>query len=124
MISGRYRGVMLAVCVFMLLAADPSRGAKARVEAMVVRTLTTDDGRLGGCMVRLDQALSDFGLDCPGSWVTFSCRGIHTSVAEAVRMFESAQLAFTLEHTAMVEVTDEKKHNGHCYGTRVDVLKD
>ncbi len=75
-------------------------------------------------MVRLDRRIDEAGLDCPGSWVTFSCSGVHTTRTEAVRMFESAQLAFTHQHTAMFEVTDEKKHNGHCYATRVDVLRD
>ena len=39
-------------------------------------------------------------------------------------MFESAQMAFALDRELMVEVTDEMKHNGHCYARRVDVLRD
>lgn len=120
----RRRGVMLVVAGYVLLATSALHGATARIEALVVRTLTTDDGRLGGCMVRLDRRIDEFGLDCPGRWVTFSCSGVHTTPAEAVRMFESAQLAFTQQRTAMVQVTDEKKHNGHCYATRVDVLRE
>ena len=122
MFGGVRAPVIMAVA--MLIAATPLHGGTERIEALVVRTLTTDDGRLGGCMVRLDKRLNEAGLDCPGSWVTLSCSGVHTTATEAVRMFASAQLAFSQQLTAMFEVTDEKKHSGHCYATRVDVLRD
>ena len=114
----------LAIGLCVLLVSHPLHSATARIEALVVRTLTTDDGRFGGCMVRLDRRIADAGLDCPNSWVTFSCSGVHTTQTEAVRMFESAQLAFVQELTAMLEVTDGQKHHGFCYATRVDVLSD
>ena len=106
-----------------LVATVASNAATERIQANAKRTLTTDDGRFGGCMVQLDERIGDMGLDCPGSWVTFSCSGVHTSTDEAVRMFESAQMAFALDRMLMVEVTDERKHNGHCYARRVDVIK-
>lgn len=106
-----------------LLAAISVAAAQARVEARATRTLTTGDGRFGGCMVQIDQSLRDSGLNCT-NWVTFSCSGVHTSVDEGVRMFESAQMAFALEKTMVLEVTDEKRHNGHCYARRVDVKRD
>ena len=120
--TGRTFGV-LGVFLALLLAA-PVHAAVASIEAKATRTLTTGDGRFGGCMVQLDQSLSGSGLDCPSSnWVTFSCTGEHTSKDEGFRMFESAQMAFALDKTIVLEVTDEKKHNGHCYARRVDVKK-
>ena len=110
--------------VLALLAALATSAATERIETYAKRTLTTDDGRFGGCMVQIDQRVADSGLDCPGSWVTFSCSGVHTSPDEGFRMFESAQMAFALNRPLMVEVTDEKKHNGHCYGRRIDVMRD
>ena len=115
---------MLGCAVTGLFGALAAGAATERIEAGAARTLTTDDGRFGGCMVQLDQRVSEAGLDCPGSWVTFSCSGVHTSPDEGFRMFESAQMAFALDRRVMIEVTDELKHNGHCYGRRVDVLRD
>ena len=118
--SGRTFGV-LGVFLALLLAAGV-HAAVATVEAKAIRTLTTGDGRFGGCMVQLDESLSDAGLNCT-NWVTFSCTGVHTSKDEGFRMFESAQMAFALDKTLVLEVNDEKKHNGHCYARRVDVKK-
>ena len=105
-----------------LLSGVSAAAAIERIEAKAIRTLTTGDGRFGGCMVQLDQNPSDSGLNCT-SWVTFSCTGVHTSMDEGFRMFESAQMAFALDKTIVLEVDDGKKHNGHCYARRVDVKK-
>jgi len=115
---------MLGCAVTGLVAALGAGAAPERINAGAKRTLTTDDGRFGGCMVQLDERIANAGLDCPGSWVTFSCSGVHTSPDEGFRMFESAQMAFALDRELMVEVPDEMKHNGHCYARRVDVLRD
>ena len=118
--TGRTFGVLGVFLV--LLSAVHVSAAIERIEAKAIRTLTTGDGRFGGCMVQLDESLSDAGLNCT-NWVTFSCTGEHTSKDEGFRMFESAQMAFALDKTIVLEVTDEKKHNGHCYARRVDVKK-
>lgn len=106
----------------VMLSAIHASAEVARIEGKAVRTLTTGDGRFGGCMVQMDQRLADAGLDCT-KWVTFSCTGVHTSKDEGFRMFESAQMAFALDKTLVLEVRDDKKHNGHCYAQRVDVKK-
>ena len=108
--------------VFVSLLAVSASAAVERVEGKAVRTLTTGDGRFGGCMVQLEESLTDAGLNCT-NWVTFSCTGVHTSKDEGFRMFESAQMAFALDKTIVLEVDDSKKHNGHCYARRVDVKK-
>lgn len=107
----------------LLFSAVAAEAAVERIEGKAVRTLTTGDGRFGGCMVQLNKRLEDAGLNCPGTWVTFSCTGVHTSKEDGSRMFESAQIAFSLDKTIVVEVNDEKKHNGHCYARRVDIKK-
>ena len=119
-ITGKHVGVLGVFLV--LFSAVHTSAAVERVEAKAVRTLTTGDGRFGGCMVQLDQSLAEAGLSCT-NWVTFSCTGVHTSKDEGFRMFESAQMAFALDKTIVLEVNDEKKHNGHCYARRVDVKK-
>lgn len=93
------------------------------IEARVTRTLAAAEA-FGGCMAALDVSPSDSGLNCPvgGRWVTFSCTGEHASKADALRMFDSAQLAFVTGRRVRVWVDDTRKHNGHCFASRIDVL--
>ena len=105
------------------LLSEPAAGtASVRVKAVVNGTLTTADRRFGGCMASLNTLLQETGLDCPGRWVTFSCIGVHNSREAAARLFAAARTAFRTGRTALLEVTDEKKHHGWCYAARVDVL--
>ena len=92
------------------------------VTASVERTLIADQDRWGGCMILLDKQPSDYGLDCPSRWVSFSCNGTFTTKDVAYRMFDSAQMAAALGKRLVVEVDVTRKHNGYCYGSRVDVL--
>ena len=124
MIGKGIRESAAGLVAVLLLCAVATDAAVERIEGKAIRTLTTGDGRFGGCMVQLDKRLADTGLNCPGNWVTLSCTGVHTSSKEdGSRMFDSAQMAFSLGKTIVVEVNDEKKHNGHCYARRVDVKK-
>ena len=107
--------------LFLLLSGGTAHAGVERIEGKVVRTLTAGDGRFGGCMAQLNKRLADTGLNCPGGWVTFSCTGVHTSREDGSRMFDSAQMALSLDKTVVVEVNDGKKHNGHCYARRLDV---
>ena len=93
------------------------------IEARITRTLAAAEA-FGGCMAALDVSPSDSGLNCPvgGKWVTFSCTGEHAAKADALRMFDSAQLAFITGRRVRVWVDDTRKHNGHCFVSRIDVL--
>ena len=104
------------------LLAAPASALTAEVAAEVRRTLTVADERFGGCMAALSVPPSEEGLDCQSRWVTFSCTGVHASKSSAQRMFDSAQMAFVTGRSVRVWVDDEKKHNGHCFAERVDVL--
>ena len=94
----------------------------ARVRTHVVRTLATTH-RHGGCMAELDISLAETGLNCPGSWVAFSCDGTHAHRADASKMFRDAQLAFGFGSPVSVSLTEHRKHNGHCVANRIDVFK-
>ena len=103
----------------------PVQAATEQVVAEVRRTLAVADDNFGGCMVALSVSPSDKGLDCPTSkWVTFSCSGVHTSKSNALRMYDSALLAFATGRTVRVWVDDTRKHNGHCFVSRIDVDAD
>ena len=89
----------------------------------VNRTRVTSDSTLGGCGARLAHELrAETGANCPDNWVSFSCDGTHTSRSDAMRLFDSAQLAFVTGRRAVIFVDDERKHNGYCLAYRVDVL--
>ena len=118
---GRWIGRMAAGLAAALLAA-PASALTAEVAAEVTRTLTVSDERFGGCMAALSVPPSEEGLDCQTKWVTFSCTGVYASKSSAQRMFDSAQMAFVTGRSVRVWVDDEKKHNGHCFADRVDVL--
>lgn len=120
-------GVALAAIV--ALASTPLMAAETTImDATVTRTLASEDDMFGGCMARLDKtgtaAATEAGqsVACPNLWVTFSCSGDHTSKSNALRMFDSAQMAFALGRTVNVRVDDSKKHNGACFVKRIDVL--
>lgn len=118
---GRALKCGVAVLLASMLLATPAQATTAEVVAEVSRTLAIAGDRFGGCMVALTVAPSEEGLDCPARWVTFSCTGVHTDKSSALRMYDSAVLAFAMGRTVRVWVDDTKKHNGHCFGSRIDV---
>ncbi len=122
----RIRTLLQGTAVF-LLALVPLAAPQATTQAFVAkvtRTMTTADGSFGGCMVQLDKSPRDEGLECPEQpWVTFSCSGPHAqSRADALRMLDSAQLAFVTGRSVRVWVDDARKHNDFCFVNRIDVL--
>ena len=108
----------------LLLAPAWSSAAVKPVVANVTQTLVAAGSTWGGCMARLSESPAEEGLDCPagGNWVTFSCTGEYTSKTAAFQMFDSAQLAFVAGHPVKVFVDDQRRHNGYCFVSRLDVL--
>lgn len=123
---GTRRLARYAAALFVsVLMAIPAQAATEQVVAEVRRTLAVAGDNFGGCMVALSVSPSEEGLDCPTSkWVTFSCTGVHTSKSNALRMYDSALLAFATGRTVRVWVDDSRKHNGHCFVSRIDVEAD
>ena len=117
----------LAKCAVVLwVFAAPATALQADTAALTVkvtRTLVVADDRWGGCAASLSESPADHGLpNCTGNWVTFSCSGDHTSKSNAMRMFDSAQMAFALDRRVRVSIDDTKTHNGFCFVSRIDVL--
>lgn len=117
-----------ALALFLLslamLSLAPASAAVVGFQATITRTLATADDNFGGCMVALSVSPSDEGLMCPvdRKWVTLSCSGTHTTKANALRMLDSAQLAFVTGRPVQVWVNDAKTHNDYCFVERIDVL--
>lgn len=116
--------LMASIALASLAASQYSVAATAEIKAEVRRTLTMSDDKFGGCMVALSVHPMDEGLDCPAKWVTFSCSGEHASKSDALRMYDSAQMAFVAGRKVRVWVDDTRKHNGHCFVSRIDVLNE
>ena len=111
-----------AVALGCLPASTAAFGATAAMTTTVTRVLASEEARFGGCMARLaEEVNAATGLDCERDWVTFSCVGEHTSKSSAMRMFDSAQLAFVSGRGVVVEVDDARKHDGFCFVQRIDV---
>lgn len=125
-IQGHCAAVRIGIVALGIFAVPltPSTAAVQSFEATVTRTLSASDDNFGGCMVALSEAPSDHGLSCPADkhWVTFSCSGTHASKASAMRMLDSAQMAFVTGRPVRVWVDDSRTHNGFCFVTRIDVL--
>lgn len=123
------KSMMMGIAGLLALSLGAlAYGATTPVIGKFNRTFSADDGMGGGCMAQLDVSLRDAGLDCSSNWVTFSCSGsgsqeAFTSRDDAYRKFDSALMAFALDKRVRVDVTDEQKQGGHCFGKRVDVLK-
>ena len=119
----RYALALLALGLSPLLFGTAS-AAVVGFQATITRTLVTADDNFGGCMVALSVSPSDEGLMCPvdRKWVTLSCSGMHTTKANALRMLDSAQLAFVTGRPVQVWVNDAKTHNDYCFVERIDVL--
>jgi len=113
--------VILSILVFGFVYN--SHADTAGIRGKIDTTLAVGGAVYGGCMIYLDKVLADYSLDCPSRWVTFSCTGDFASKDAAYRMFDSAQLAHALDMEVVVIVDDSKKHNGYCYGNRIDVLR-
>jgi hypothetical protein len=116
------KNISILAMAMLMGTASPGFAASAHIPGSVIRTLIADQGRWGGCMILIDQTLSDYGLDCPQRWVSLSCDGTFTTKDIAYRMFDSAQMAYALGKRVFLQVEDTKKHNGYCYASRVDVL--
>ena len=97
--------------------------ATLTLDAKITRTLAADEEKFGGCMVSLTASPAAEGLSCNvGNWVTFSCSGEHVSKSSALRMFDSAQMAFMTDRTVRVTVDDTRDHDGWCFVERIDLL--
>ena len=112
----------LLVAVLIMVVTPTVHATTKFVTGKVVRTTVADGGRWGGCMAMLNIGISTKLPLCPGKWVTFSCSGVFTSKDIAYRMLDSAQMAKALNKSVKIQVDDTKKHNGFCYGSRIDVL--
>ncbi len=87
-----------------------------------VERVVSDSQWFGGCMALLGKRPDSVGLDCEGSFVSFSCTGDFIEKDKANRHFEMAQVALLTGAQVQFVVDDTKKHNGYCFVKRMDMV--
>jgi hypothetical protein len=113
--------IRIFMAVFLVVVCSSITAATGILSGVKVdRILLSGDNLYGGCMARLSKPIASTGLDCPDSWVSFSCTGEFSSKTEAQRLLSGAQLAYVSGNDVLVAVTDSFKHNGYCVAYRLD----
>ena len=114
-----------ALLLIGLTQAESVYAVQGNLTTTITKTLVTVPETLGGCMAALAVAVNTAvpAVNCPGNFVSFSCNGTYVSKDLAFYMLDQAQLALSLNKRVFVTVDDTKKHNGHCFAKRIDVLK-
>ncbi|MDZ7781808.1 MAG: hypothetical protein U5K56_02295 [Halioglobus sp.] len=85
-----------------------------------VNQILLDDQFFGGCMAAVTPPPSEqLSANCNTAWVTFSCDGTFNPRSTANAKLSAAQLAYVAGTPVQLTVTDSKKHNGHCFATRI-----
>jgi len=107
----------------LLAITSPALATTGWVGGVTITRTLIRDGVFGNCMVYLNTAIANAGLNCPSKWVSFSCDGTYQSRDAASRMMDSAMMAFALDKRVSMQIDDLKKHNGYCVAIRIDVLK-
>lgn len=112
----------LAIALFALVCGQaPAQAPPPYLTARVDSVLFSADDRWGGCMALLSVDPQTVRPSCAPGWVTFSCTGDFTDRVRAYRMADQAQLALATGKTVFVIIEENKKHNGYCFASRIDV---
>jgi hypothetical protein len=117
----------------LLLASGTAMAANFTIRGALVDRIMVNSGpatsNYGGCMVYLRLPTTTPATTWPTAcgtspWVTLSCTGTFAiNAVQAYRALDQAQLALAANKRVDVYFTDSKKHNGHCFASRIDVIK-
>lgn len=117
------KNIALILSVLTLFSGSAQAATKFVKGVSLTNIMLTGDGAFGDCMVAIPNKIADFGLNCAGSYVTFSCSGDHTSKARATKMLDLAQMAFAMDKKVDIFIDDSKKHNNYCFARRINLTK-
>lgn len=111
----------MSVALMLSFFATTAQGAIENQRTNVLRTLV-DDTNFGQCMILV--ADMPASLNCGGSWVTASCSGDFNSSNVGWRKMEVAQMAQALQKQIVITIDDSRRHNTHCFITRIQMLNE
>lgn len=115
------RAVAFALSALVCGQAFAQDSPPPYISARVDSVLFSADDRWGGCMALLSEDPQTVRPSCASGWVTFSCTGDFTDRVRAYRMADQAQLALATGNRVFVMIDENKKHNGYCFASRIDV---
>jgi hypothetical protein len=95
-----------------------------RIEnAKILKMISASDGKYGGCMILLDKNVKAANGLCPiYNWVSLDCDGKYNSKSGALANWSSAQMAFALDLTVSVKVSDDRV-NDYCTSAYIRIEK-
>ena len=113
-------GILAGLIVGALLFSQASIADTGWVKATKISVITTTHDSFGNCAAKLKT--TNDSLNC-SKWVTFDCTGAleGNSKTAGNRKFNVAQLAYAADRIVRVLVTDDKKINGMCFASRLDL---
>lgn len=109
----------LALLLSMLAAAQAHAGLRTYDNLTISKLLISNDN-YGGCMAKIDTSITY----CADDWISFGCTGEFNDATLAWRMYDQAQMAFSLGKTIRLDVENHEKYNGFCTAKRIDVYLD
>jgi hypothetical protein len=114
-------GMLFALVAGAITFPQTSFAAEAWINGAKVKVATATHDVWGNCAVKLTKEAGS--LSC-SKWVTFDCAGLLSGNSKAAgnRKFSQAQLAYVTQKTVRLLVTDDKKINGVCFASRIDLL--
>ena len=114
--------IILTVVVCSLSLLSTSAFSQIGYLRAKVKGTLVHDKDYGKCMARLDKDINTAtdSPECPTKWVSFSCEGTYNSKDIAYRKLDMAQSAEITQVDIIFSVDDTKKHDGHCFASRVE----
>lgn len=88
-----------------------------------IEKILLDGTRYGGCMVSMNPSLPS-NLNCRLDFVSLDCNGdLVNTKTHAKAMLDMAQLAFLVEKSVRIRVSDEQTINGFCTADYIRIDK-
>ena len=119
------KNFFLLSCIFGFSILFPaiSFSQTGVLAAKIIRIDITPKDSNGGCVALLNKKVSmanNVVLNCPGSWVSFSCNGYFNSKDFAYQKLDFAREAKAGGYTVVLHVNDAKKVSGGvCFVERI-----
>jgi hypothetical protein len=107
----------------LLVLGNHAYSDDAWIRDATVNQVLNQSNAYGGCMLYLDTAIADTGLDCPSRWVALSCDGTFNDRDVAARMYDLGMMAIALDKKVNIRVDDAMKHSGYCVVKRMDLKR-
>ncbi len=105
----------------LLALSNHAYSDTAWIKGATIKQVLNQSNAYGGCMLYLDTAIADSGLDCPSKWVALSCDGTFNNRDVAARMYDVGMMAIALDKKVNIRVDDAIKHSGYCVVKRMDL---